>query len=177
MDKLDKDGNPPSEGNRPFVRRGGPNGWLLLGLLVIIGFVVFRGTVTPRSVITDYRFFLQQIEAGNVFSVELHGTDLARGTFKTPPLESELDSSGKKREERKRLEKNFEVRLVQSKAAQDKLSELLEAHKVQTIPKPPAAENAVFFFWGVAIRDVWFPLCVNATISRADDGRRVPVGF
>ena len=151
MEKRDKDEKPISEGNRPFVRRGGPNGWLLLGLVVIIGLVVFQGTYTPRSIITDYRFFVAQIEADNVHSVELHGTDLARGTFKKPPMEPEFDSSGKQKKDRKELEKNFEVRLVQSKSAQDKLSELLAQHNVQTIPKPPAAQNAVFFFWGIAI--------------------------
>ncbi len=151
MDQPAKNDKSPPSGKPAAARRGGPNAWLLAGLMLIIAVLVFARPTVSRSVIEDYYFFLKQVEEGNVLSVELHGTDEAYGTFKEPPLEPELDAAGKPKSERKKLEKNFLVRLLPTKAAQDELSDLLRMHNVQTSSKRPSAETAVFVFWGIAI--------------------------
>jgi hypothetical protein len=119
MEKPAQDDNTPSEGNRPVARRAGPNGWLLIGLLIILALMFFANPSKPTSYIDDYYFFLQQVEAENVRSIALHGVETASGEFKDPPLEPEFDSDGKPKKDRQKLEKRFSVRLLQTKAAQD----------------------------------------------------------
>ncbi|HRX83184.1 MAG TPA: ATP-dependent metallopeptidase FtsH/Yme1/Tma family protein, partial [Pirellulaceae bacterium] len=129
MEKLNRDPGSDPKSKTPTPRRGGPNALLLVGVLLIIGLLLFSQRSVKRSVIEDYYFFLDQIEQGKVQSVELHGSEDAYGTFKDPPpLEPEFDSSGKPVANRKPLEKHFLVRLLQTEAAQTDLNRLLKEH-------------------------------------------------
>ena len=155
MEKFDKDpqlnrepgADPPSKAHR----RGGPNALLMVGVLMIIGLLLFSQRSVKRSVIEDYYFFLEQIDKGNVLSVELHGSEDAYGTFKDPPLEPEFDASGKAVKDRKKLEQHFQVRLLQTEAGQSDLNQLLREKKVHTVNKRPSTETAMFVFWGIAL--------------------------
>ncbi|MBP85838.1 MAG: cell division protein FtsH [Planctomycetaceae bacterium] len=151
MERPAQDDNTQPEGKRPYARRSGPNGWLLIGLLIILGLLFFANPSKKTSYIDDYYFFLQQVEDGNVRSIAMHGVETASGEFKNPPIEPEFDSDGKPKTDRKNLEKHFSVRLLQTKAAQDELTELLRAKGVETSSKRPQAENAIYVFWGIAI--------------------------
>ena len=150
MERPDQDEN-SRPANRPYARRSGPNGWLLIGLLIIIALVFFANPPQSTSYIDDYYFFLKQVDKGNVRSIALHGVESASGEFKDPPLEPEFESNGEPKKDRKKLEKYFSVRLLQTKAAQDELTELLRRKGVETTSKRPSAENAIYFFWGIAI--------------------------
>src|SRR5262245_15261694 len=94
------------------ARRPRPNPWmfLLLGAAMLL---LYMFTQLPRySHIEDYGYFLELIRQGKVQRIEISEEE-AYGIFADPlPLESELDSYGKPREERKPLMKNFHVRLL-----------------------------------------------------------------
>ncbi len=150
MEKLNKDPGSPSKD--PTPRRGGPNVLLAIGLLLIVALLLFSQRSEKVSVINDYYFFLKQIEEDKVESIELHGSEVADGTFKDPPpMEPEVDSDGKPNTDRKQLEKHFTVRLLQTEAAQSDLNRLLREKNVRTQPKRPSSETAIFIFWGVAL--------------------------
>ena len=157
MEKFDKDptlNRDPSsdpQPKTPATRRGGPNALLLIGVLLIIGLLMFSQRSVKQSNIEDYYFFLSQIEVGNVQSVELHGSDDAYGIFKDPPDGPEFDASGDPIKDRKKLEKHFRVRLLQTEAAQTDLNKLLKEKGVHTVQKRPSTETAMFVFWGVAL--------------------------
>jgi len=151
MEKLNKDPGSKPSSKTPAPRRGGPNALLLIGVLLIIGLLVFSQRSVKRSVIEDYYFFIKQVEDGNVLSVELHGSEEAYGTFKDPPMEPAINALGEPVKNPKKLEKHFVVRLLQTEAAQADLNQLLREKGVQTLNKRPSTETAMFVFWGIAL--------------------------
>jgi len=151
MQKSENGNDTPRKSPTPLLRRSGPNAWLLLGLALIIALLVFARPATKRSVLEEYNFFEEQVKAGNVDSVELLGRELAQGTFKNPPLEPEFDAEGKRKTNRKPLEKHFTVRLLSSEDAFGKLVSLLNDNQVRYTQKPPASETTALVLWGVGI--------------------------
>ena len=61
MEKLNKDPGSKPSSKAPVPRRGGPNALLLVGVLLIIGLLLFLQRSVKRSVIADYYLSLIQI--------------------------------------------------------------------------------------------------------------------
>jgi len=82
--------NKPQEGRNPPDRspvrpRLNPSTlWLLLGLAILVGFLVFRSNTAPRATI-DYGVFRAELERDNIARVEVKGMKVY-GRFKVPPL-------------------------------------------------------------------------------------------
>ena len=132
MEKLNKPPNSDPSSKEPAARRGGPNALLVVGIILIVALLLFSQRTPKTSFIHDYYFFLNEVERGNVVSVELHGSEEAYGEFLEPPLQPEFGPDGKPVEERKKLEKHFRVRLLQTEAAQTDLNRLLKELKIHS---------------------------------------------
>lgn len=149
MEKSPKEGDKNGAGRRPTLRRGGPNLWLLLGLLVVIA-VMFLSRQGPARSTIPYWFFIEQISAKNVEAVQL-GEQEAEGTFKVAPLgPAEPPAEGKKAEEPKRLNKHFRVVLLRNQQSQEQLRRLLEQNDVR-YSAAPSSDTALLTVWLIAI--------------------------
>lgn len=136
---------------KPPPRRPIPGMLFTIGLGLLLGILILATLVPKRSVIEDYSYFVQLVREGRVQRLEIAG-DEAFGVFKDqPPLDSELDSEGNHRKDRKQLEKNFYVRLLKMQKAQDELDTLLRDQKVQTATRPARSDPALVTTWILAI--------------------------
>ena len=150
MEKSSKEGEKNGAGRRSALRRGSPNLWLLLGLLVVIA-VMFLSRQGPARSVIPYYFFIEQIAARNVDSVQLGEQD-AEGIFKAAPLGPvETAAEGKeKTEEPKRLHKHFRVVLIRNQQSQEQLRRLLESNAVR-YSAAPSSDTALLTVWLIAI--------------------------
>ncbi len=84
MDNKPQEGRHPPE--RPPARpRLNPSTlWLLLGLAILVGFLLFRTNTVPRAAI-DYGVFRTELERDNIVRVEVKGMKVY-GRFKVPPV-------------------------------------------------------------------------------------------
>ncbi len=154
MEKRPKEENSKASGPRPLLR--GPNLWVLLLVIAVLGAMLLLNQGPRRSAIT-YDFFRQQIEAGNVASVEL-GKGEAQGRFnKRPPAPPELDEKGepqpqkdKKTGEVKLLEEYFRVVLSDSDRERGELRTLLSENSVR-FEYQPSSDNLLAILWIIAI--------------------------
>ncbi|MBN2578202.1 MAG: ATP-dependent zinc metalloprotease FtsH [Pirellulales bacterium] len=126
MDDLPRPSPPPSDPKLPpspkgQPPRGNPLIWLMLIVTAVVLIIYFFSDREKRSIIT-YGFFRQQLEANNVESVSVKGTQV-EGVFKSPPLDPD-----KTKKEKAKLEKKFEVTLPPLVLAEgNKLDEQLRA--------------------------------------------------
>ncbi len=83
MDNTPQEGRRPSE--RPPVRPklNPATLWLLVGLAILAGFLLFRANTAPRATI-DYGMFRAELERDNIARVEVKGMKVY-GLFKVPP--------------------------------------------------------------------------------------------
>jgi len=101
MEKPSPDPTKAAKDGRGVLRRGSPNLWLLLGLLVIIVIMFLSQQGPPRSTI-PYYFFVKQVQEGNIQRVEV-GDQEAEGVFKQQPLApATVDASAKRRMARRK---------------------------------------------------------------------------
>ena len=131
--------DPRSPGGRAPVRRGGPNLWFVVAMILVLAAVLVMMQSPQRSTIS-YDFFMAQVEKTepcNIASVELGDID-ATGVFKQPPdappsagtdggTAQAKDSSGKP----EKLRKHFRVTLPRSDQARSELLSKLLARGVQ----------------------------------------------
>ncbi len=130
---------PRSPGGRPPARRGGPNIWFVIAMIVVLAAVMIMAQGPQRSTIS-YDFFITQLEKTepcNILVVEL-GDIEATGVFRQPPdvppgvaadgapLPTQ-DSQGKPQQ----LKKYFRVTLPRSDQARSDLLAKLLARNVQ----------------------------------------------
>ena len=154
--KPTRDDSPRRPDGRPALRRGGPNVWLLIATILGIIAVLYLFQTPPRSDI-PYDFFLDQIENGNVVSVEI-GDSQAEGIFAEPPAAPKrFDTRAGKLVEPKdrqgkplKLHKLFRVDLPRSDQERGDLLKVLRKHKVQIESRPPA-DNLMMTIWLIAI--------------------------
>src|SRR5688572_16411011 len=108
MEKPSND-RPTPEGKSPAARRPRPSPWLFV-IVALVVMLLFTLVQAPKySFIEDYGYFEQLVRDGRVQRIEL-GEEEATGIFKDPPpMDSELDSQGKPRKERKQLAENFRI--------------------------------------------------------------------
>lgn len=150
MDKQATEQRTPKDA-KPPARRPVSGLLLMLGLGLLLGLLLLSTFVPSRSVIDDYSYFVQLVREGHVARLEITG-DEAFGIFKgEPPLESELDSEGNPRPQRKQLSKNFYVRLLKLQKDQDELATLLREKNVQTAMRPARSDPALVTTWVIAI--------------------------
>ena len=150
MNKPVPEPRTPPDG-KPPARRPMPGMLLMLGLGLLLGLLLLSTFVPNRSVIEEYSYFVQLVREGHVQRLEIAG-DEAFGVFKgEPPLESEFDSEGNRRKERKPLRKNFYVRLRKTQSAEQELDTLLKEQKVQTATRPARSDPALVTTWIIAI--------------------------
>jgi len=121
------------------VRRGGPNLWFVVAMILVLAAVLVMMQSPQRSTVS-YDFFMTQVEKTepcNIASVELGDID-ATGVFKQPPdappsvgtdgvTAQAKDSSGKP----EKLRKHFRVTLPRSDQARSELLSKLLARGVQ----------------------------------------------
>jgi cell division protease FtsH len=125
MEKRNKDEGTPSSGPRPFFR--GARLWLAL-VLVAAGFIAWYSLNGSASSLISYDFFQDQIEAGNIKSVEIQ-EEQASGQFKN--LEEVNAAYAKKYSDRKeKLREAFRVNVPRGSQAQEPLRRLLEQENV-----------------------------------------------
>jgi len=131
--------DPRSPGGRAPVRRGGPNLWFVVAMILVLAAVLVMMQSPQRSTVS-YDFFMTQVEKTepcNIASVELGDID-ATGVFKQPPdappsvgtdgvTAQAKDSSGKP----EKLRKHFRVTLPRSDQARSELLSKLLARGVQ----------------------------------------------
>ncbi len=131
--------DPRSPGGRAPVRRGGPNLWFVVAMILVLAAVLVMMQSPQRSTIS-YDFFMAQVlktEPCNIASVELGDID-ATGVFKQSPdappsvgtdgvTAQAKDSSGKP----EKLRKHFRVTLPRSDQARSELLSKLLARGVQ----------------------------------------------
>jgi len=131
--------DPRSPGGRAPVRRGGPNLWFVVAMILVLAAVLVMMQSPQRSTIS-YDLFMAQVEKTepcNIASVELGDID-ATGVFKQPPdappsvgtdggTAQAKDSSGKP----EKLRKHFRVTLPRSDQARSELLSKLLARGVQ----------------------------------------------
>jgi cell division protease FtsH len=154
METRPKEENSKAPGQRSMLR--GPNLWVLLLVVGVLGVMLLLNQGPRRSGIT-YDFFRQQIEAGNVATVEL-GKGEALGRFnKRPPAPPELDEKGepksqkdKKTGEAKLLEEYFRVVLSDSDRERGELRTLLSDNNVR-FEYQQSSDNLLAMLWIIAI--------------------------
>jgi cell division protease FtsH len=150
MERTPKDPAKVTPARRTVLRRGGPNFWLLLGLLAVV-LVMFLSRQRPAQSTIPYYFFIDQIQKDNVERVEL-GDQEAEGLFKAAPIgPPETDASGtKKPTSPKVLYQNFRVVLLRNSESQEQLRALLATHNVK-YDVSPSSDSALLTVWLVAI--------------------------
>ncbi len=140
-----------SADSKPPTRRPLPAMLLMIGLGLLLGLLLLGSLFNSRSVIDDYTYFVQLVREGRVQRLEIAG-DEAFGVFKgDPPLESEYDSEGNRRTERRKLSKYFYVRLLKLPKAQDELDAILKEQKVQTATRSARSDPALITTWMIVI--------------------------
>ena len=94
MDKSPQEGRHPPERQAVRPRLSPPTLWLLVGLAILVGFLLFRANTPPRATI-DYGMFRAELERDNIAQVEVKGMKV-HGRFKVPPLvaEGKADEKG-----------------------------------------------------------------------------------
>jgi cell division protease FtsH len=150
MERSPKDPAKVTPARRPVLRRGGPNFWLLLGLLAVV-LVMFLSRQRPAQSTIPYYFFIEQIQKDNVERVEL-GDQEAEGLFKKAPIgPPETDATGnKKPTPPKTLNQNFRVVLLRNSESQEQLRSLLATHNVK-YDVSPSSDSALLTVWLIAI--------------------------
>jgi len=131
--------DPRSPGGRAPVRRGGPNLWFVVAMILVLAAVLVMMQSPQRSTVS-YDFFMTQVEKTepcNIASVELGDID-ATGVFKQPPdappsvgtdgVTAQAKDSSRKPE---KLRKHFRVTLPRSDQARSELLSKLLARGVQ----------------------------------------------
>lgn len=138
------------------MRRGGPNIWLMVAMILVLVAVLYVVQSPPTSDIR-YDFFLDQIEKDNIVLVEI-GDAQATGFFSEPPNEpmqfdeqqgrlvEQTDKEGNPR----KLKKRFRVDLPRLDRERSDLLNTLRSHKVQ-IKNQSSADNLMMTIWLIAI--------------------------
>lgn len=149
MEKPSTDDKPSLDG-KSAPRRPRPSPWLFVVVAVVVMLLYAILQMPKMSHIEDYGYFVKLVRDGHVQRIEI-AEDEANGIFKDrPPLESELDSQGQLRKERKSLEKRFSVHLLKNDQARQDLNKLLEDKGAQVVTKPKT-DSALVVTWIVAI--------------------------
>lgn len=146
---------PPAEDRRSpdaktAARRGRPSPWLFVIVAVLVMFLFAMLRIPRYSHIDDYGYFEELVSTGKVQRIEI-GEGEAVGIFRDPPpLESELDSQGRPRKERKPLERHFRVTLLKDEQSMQRLREQLRAGGAQVAARNDT-DTALIVTWIVAI--------------------------
>ncbi len=104
-----------SDGDDEAPRPGFPIPWVLLIVLTgILVWVLMQGNSAETGSLVTYSFLMEQVEAGNVQSVEFHG-QVVNGKWKDPPLDPKDTTKQKK------LEESFYLYITESQRLDGKL--------------------------------------------------------
>ena len=154
MEKQEKQGTqqeqPDGKEPRSVFRRGGPNIWLLVGMIAVIAIMLIYQQGESRSEI-PWDYFIQQIKDNKVARVEI-GDRKAYGIFSSIPEQPPVEYDGENNEKsgRRVLKKEFSVVLLPNDQSRGNLERLLLEHGVQTVAKPDN-ESALMTVWLIAI--------------------------
>jgi cell division protease FtsH len=148
--RTEKRSRPPD--NRTAGRRGGPNIWFVVAMLVVLAIVLLVNRGPARSTIS-YDFFVEQIRKKNVVCVELSDSE-ATGIFNNAPdAPPKIDSQGALVEQRDdrgnpiKLHKHFRVNLYRSDQTRDKLQEMLTAEGVRNEAQASSDSLLITLYW------------------------------
>lgn len=132
------------------ARRPRPSPWLFIVVAIVVMLLYAMMQMPTYSYIEDYGYFKQLVRDGRIQRIELSEEE-AYGIFKDPPpKESELDSQGRPRKERKTLSQHFHVRLLKDEKSREELRLLLQEQDVQVVPRP-RTDTALMVTWIIAI--------------------------
>ncbi len=136
----------PAGDGKAGVRRSGPNVWVLLAIFGTLALALFVLPGQSRSTIS-YSFFVKQIQADNIESVQL-GEQEATGRFCQKPSEPAfIDRHGKlvPGDPKKQLFDNFRVVLPRDGDSRGKLTDLLRSKNIHVENEPQS--NALIMFY------------------------------
>jgi cell division protease FtsH len=158
MDTQPQKQSPPPEKAVARQRRSTPAVWLLLVLVLVLGFLWFSSGRDDRSTIT-YGFFRSQLDAGNVTKIDIQG-DQVHGEFKSCPV----DPQGTKGSDGKvqKLKQKFLTTLPRTALADSQLDDVILAKLKENYGATPEPDNtgivlAVYLLVTVALfAGVWF---------------------